>query len=79
MKCRYSYNKHNSEINKPHKKLKGACDVMIMSQVKILFLFIGNYSDIRKFSFGILIIMIHRFEYYIQLITARQIMYVKYC
>ena len=48
-------NKHNSEPgkNNPHKKGKRRTGDTWYS-------FIGNYSGIRKFSFGILIIMIHR-------------------
>ena len=53
--------------------------------VIMLNMFIGNYSGIRKFLFGILIIMIHRFMLYMQwkwgnqknqLIIARHIIHV---
>ena len=63
-----------------------------MSQLKACYSLIGKYSGTSTFSFGILIIMIHRFilymqekwgnkkkgyisRYYIQLMTARQIIY----
>ena len=46
-----------------------ASDVTMMSQLKqviLLSMFIGNYSGIGKFSFGIIIIIIHRFTLYMQ-------------
>ena len=49
--------------NNPHEKHTKRCldyEVTMTSQLKACYSFIGNYSGISKFSFGILFIMIHR-------------------
>ena len=42
------------------KKTKVLMPCMMTSKRKTCYMFIGNYSGISKFSFGILFIMIHR-------------------
>ena len=52
-----------------------AYDVTMTSQLKhviMLSMFIGNYSGIGKFSFGIIIIMTHRLTLYMQGIWGNQ-------
>ena len=45
-------NKHDPDLQrKPYHK-KGSHDVIMKAQLKTCYLFIGNYSDIRKFSVG---------------------------
>jgi len=63
-------NKHNTELQRklPREKITiiKAYDVTMMLQLHTSYWFIGNYSGFRKFSFGMLIIIINRFILHMQ-------------